>query len=75
MPGSTINEPMNIVRKSRYDIAALALPGRKLCCGSPAAVVAVIVEFRSGNRIVTTMEIAEALGVKFDAQVRVGRSL
>src|SRR4051794_1444449 len=61
VPMLEANEPMNIVRKSRYDIAALALPGRKPCCGSPAAVVAVIVEFRSGNRIVTTMEIAEAL--------------
>src|SRR3954452_24934752 len=61
VPMFDANEPMNMIRKSRYDIAALALPGRKPCCGSPAVVVAVIVESRSGNRIVTTMEIAEAL--------------
>src|SRR3954452_11729841 len=61
VPMFDANEPMNMIRKSRYDIAALALPGRKRCCGSPAVVVAVIVGTRSGNRIVTTMEIAEAL--------------
>ena len=38
------NDPKNIVRKSGYDNAALALPGRKRCCGSGELGVAVILE-------------------------------
>lgn len=44
------NDPTNIVRKSGYDKAALALPGRKRCCGSGELGVAVIFVSRSGKR-------------------------
>jgi PPOX class probable F420-dependent enzyme len=65
------NEPMNIVRKSGYDSAALALPGRWPCCGNGVVAVAVMLVSRlaqsyAGNTrgrrgVIAGMEISEAL--------------